>query len=87
MNAPIILFAFNRLDAVKRTVESLLMNAEAMDSELFVFVDGPRNHVPADKEKVKAVREYVRTIQGFEKITHIAVTCVMYYAGVKIAKR
>ena len=70
MNAPIILFAFNRLDAVRRTVESLLMNAEAEDSELFVFVDGPREHVPTDKDKVLAVREYVKTIQGFKKLTY-----------------
>lgn len=71
MNAPIVLFAFNRLDAVRRTVESLLMNSEAADSELFVFVDGPRNHVPADADKVLAVQEYVKTLQGFRQITHI----------------
>lgn len=71
MNAPIVLFAFNRLDAIKRTVESLLMNSEAADSELFVFVDGPRTHVPADADKVLAVQEYVKTIQGFRQITHI----------------
>lgn len=67
-NAPIILFAFNRLDAVKRTVESLLMNSEAADSELFVFVDGPREHVAADKDKVEAVRSYVKTIEGFAQL-------------------
>ena len=39
MNSPIILFAFNRLEAVMRTVESLLQNSEAAASELFVFVD------------------------------------------------
>lgn len=70
MNAPIILFAFNRLDAIKRTVESLLMNSEAADSELFVFVDGTREHVVADKEKVAAVQEYVKTIQGFKQTTY-----------------
>ena len=70
MNAPIILFAFNRLDAIKRTVESLLMNSEAADSELFVFVDGAREHVATDKEKVTAVQEYVKTIQGFKQITY-----------------
>ena len=69
MNAPIILFAFNRLEAVKRTVESLLQNSEATASELFVFVDGPREHVPTDKERVGAVREYVKTIQGFKQVT------------------
>lgn len=69
MNSPIILFAFNRIDAVRRTLESLLMNSEAADSELFVFVDGPREHVPADRDKVVAVRDYVKTIQGFKQVT------------------
>lgn len=69
MNAPIILFAFNRLEAVKRTVESLLQNSEAADSELFVFVDGPRDHVPTDRDKVGAVQEYVKTIHGFKQVT------------------
>ena len=69
MNAPIILFAFNRLEAVMRTVESWLQNSEAADSELFVFVDGPRDHVPTDRDKVGAVQEYVKTIQGFKQVT------------------
>ena len=69
-NAPIILFAFNRLDAIKRTIESLLMNSEAAESELFVFVDGAREHVAADKKKVAAVQEYVKTIQGFKQLTY-----------------
>ena len=70
MNAPIILFAFNRLEAVMGTVESLLQNSEAKDSELFVFVDGPRDHVPTDRDRVVAVREYVKTIQGFRQLTY-----------------
>ena len=61
MNAPIILFAFNRLDAIKRTVESLLMNSEAADSDLFVFVDGAREYVATDKEKVDIKKEYFRS--------------------------
>lgn len=70
MNAPIILFAFNRLNAIKRTVESLLMNSEAIESELFVFVDGPRHHIPTDEEKITAVQKYVKAISGFKKITY-----------------
>ena len=69
MVSPIILFAFNRLEAVRRTVESLLQNTEAADSDLYVFVDGPRDHVPTDRDKVGAVQEYVKTIQGFKQVT------------------
>ena len=52
------------------TVESLLQNSEAKDSELFVFVDGPRDHVPTDRDRVVAVREYVKAIQGFKQLTY-----------------
>ena len=69
MYSPIILFAFNRLEAVRRTVESLLQNTEAADSDLYVFVDGPRDHVPTDRDKVGTVQEYVKTIQGFKQVT------------------
>lgn len=64
--APIILFAFNRPDALKNTVESLLLNQEAKDSELFIFVDGARESKPGESGKVKAVQEYVKSISGFK---------------------
>lgn len=40
--APIVVFGFNRPDALKNTIASLLNNEEAKFSDLFVFVDGPR---------------------------------------------
>lgn len=40
--APIALFTYNRVDKTRRVVESLLQNAEAKESDLFVFSDGPR---------------------------------------------
>ena len=41
--APIALFTYNRADHTRRAVESLLQNAEAKDSDLFIFSDGPKN--------------------------------------------
>lgn len=70
MNAPIILFAFNRLDAIKCTIESMLMNSEAADSDLFIFVDGPRKHIADDIEKVDSVQDYVKTITGFKMVEY-----------------
>lgn len=67
--APIIIFAFNRLDSLKHTVDSLLRNNEAKDCDLFVFVDGPRSHKDGESEKVQAVREYVQKITGFKSVT------------------
>lgn len=66
--APIILFAFNRLNPLKKTVESLLLNEEAKDSVLYIFVDGARKEKPLDKEKVEAVQLYVKQIKGFKSI-------------------
>ncbi|WP_287963196.1 glycosyltransferase [Alcanivorax sp.] len=64
--APIVLFTYNRPWHTRRTVEALLKNAEARDSDLIVFSDGPRD---ADAEaKVAEVRQYLRTIRGFESV-------------------
>jgi len=73
MYAPIVLFAFNRLEPLKRCVASLLQNSEAAESDLIVFVDGPRAHKDGESEKVMAVREYVKTIAGFKSLeTHFS---------------
>lgn len=68
--APIIIFAFNRLDCLKNTISSILKNEEARQSDLFVFVDGPRPHKENENKKVEAVQEYIRTIKGFKSCTY-----------------
>ena len=68
MLAPIIVFAFNRPRALKNTIQSLLQNKEAKDSDLYIFVDGARSNKPEEGEKVKAVQEYVKKIEGFKNI-------------------
>lgn len=70
MYAPIIIFAFNRLEPLKRCVASLLANSEAAESDLIVYVDGPRASKEGETEKVMAVREYVKTITGFKTVTY-----------------
>lgn len=67
--APIVVFAFNRLEPLKACISALLANTEAEDSDLIVFVDGPRANKEGEKEKVEAVREYVKTIAGFKSLT------------------
>lgn len=68
--APIIIFAFNRLDALKKTVDSLLHNKEAVMSDLYVFVDGARADKKEEKEKVHAVQAYVKNISGFKSVNY-----------------
>lgn len=68
MLAPIIVFAFNRPEALKNTIHSLLQNEEAKDSDLYVFVDGARPNKTGEKEKVQAVQDIVKKITGFKSI-------------------
>lgn len=41
--APIIIFAYNRPESLSRSIESLRKNPEAKFSDLFIFIDGPRD--------------------------------------------
>ena len=68
MYAPIVLFAFNRLEPLKACVSSLKFNSEAVDSDLIVFVDGPRNYIKDEAAKVNDVREFVKNITGFRNV-------------------
>lgn len=65
--APILLFVYIRPDHVRRCVESLLNNQLAADSELYIYSDAAKQE--ADKPAVSAVREYVHTISGFQRVT------------------
>lgn len=67
--APIIVFAFNRLDALKSTIASLLTNPEAKESPLYVFVDGPREGKNGETAMVEKVRHYVDSITGFKEVS------------------
>ena len=67
-HAPIIIFAFNRLETLKRCVASLQKNTEAKNSDLFVFADGARPNIQGEQEKIKPVREYIKTITGFRSL-------------------
>ena len=64
--APVALFAFQRLDHLQRTVDSLLANAGAEATDVVVFSDAAR--VPQQQERVQGVRDYARTIRGFRSV-------------------
>lgn len=65
--APIIIFAFKRIDSLKNLLSSLQRNREASQSDLFIFSDGPRNS--AEEKKVIEVRRYINSIVGFNSVT------------------
>ncbi len=67
--APIIVFVYNRPLHTRLTIEALKKNWLANKSELFIFCDAPRNeNVAID---VKEVRKYIKSIEGFRKVTII----------------
>lgn len=66
MNAPILLFVFNRPDHVRRTVEALQRNTLAAESILYIYSDAART--PEQNETVSEVRKYIHTINGFKEI-------------------
>ena len=66
MPAPVVLFVYNRLQHTRQTVEALLRNRGAAETELLVFLDGPRSE--KDIDAVRDVRSYVGQTKGFRSI-------------------
>jgi hypothetical protein len=50
--APVVLFAYNRVDHLKATLNSLSENELAINTEVFVFVDGPKNSIDSEKQNL-----------------------------------
>lgn len=69
MLAPIVLFVYSRPAHTRRTVEALLKNELAKESDLTVYSDAPKR--PEAAEAVQEVRNYIRTIKGFRSISII----------------
>jgi hypothetical protein len=56
--APVVLFVYNRPEHTRRTLESLMANPPAKETDLYIYADGPK---PGEHpEKVEAVRRIVR---------------------------
>ena len=64
MNAPILLFVFNRPDHVRRTVEALKQNTLSSDSVLYIYSDAART--PEQEGAVEEVRKYIHSVSGFK---------------------
>jgi glycosyltransferase involved in cell wall biosynthesis len=64
--APIIIFAYNRPEHLKKCLDSLQANKIASESELFVFSDGPKS--VEDIDKVSEVRRILDKINSFKKV-------------------
>lgn len=65
--APILLFVYNRPEHVRRNIQAVLKNELAAESELFIYSDAAKDET--SQAAVKEVRAFIRSIQGFKKIT------------------
>ena len=65
--APIALFAYNRPEHLRATLEALAADPLAASSDLHIFSDGARDE--ASVPKVAAVREIAKLAHGFRTVT------------------
>lgn len=61
--APLILFCYNRIDSLKQTIESIKKDELIHQTDLFIFLDGPKNN-SIDAKKVKEVSDYLDTLKN-----------------------
>ncbi len=64
--APVLLFVYNRPEHTKKTIEALEKNKYAINSDLYIFADGPKN--TDDIENINKVRAIINDIQGFKNV-------------------
>jgi hypothetical protein len=64
--APIALFVYNRPQHTERTLKYLQQNEIAAESRLFIFSDAAKT--PEDEDKVKEVRQLLKSVYGFRKV-------------------
>jgi len=67
--APVILFVYKRPAHTRETIEYLKKNDLASESDLYIFSEYPK--IEKYAEDVKAVRNYIKTINGFKTVTII----------------
>jgi glycosyltransferase involved in cell wall biosynthesis len=67
--APILVMVYDRLDSLKKCIESLQNCEEAKNSVLYISSDAA--YRIQDSEKIQAVRAYIQTVSGFEKVVPI----------------
>ncbi len=65
--APILLFTYNRPWHTQQTIIALKKNKYAKESEIIIYSDGAKSE--KDEEKVKEVRNFLKTVIGFKKVT------------------
>ncbi len=65
--APVAIFVYNRLNNTREVISALQKNYLAGSTDVFVFSDGAKN--AKGEKSVQAVRDYLKTVEGFKSFT------------------
>lgn len=68
--APIVIFAYNRPEHLINALDALSKNAEASISNLFIFIDGPKNS--SHNDAVRSVKNISHSAKGFFAVNVIS---------------
>lgn len=72
--APIISFSYNRPNHLRRTIDALKVNVLASESELYMFVDGPKPDASDEQRShIEEVRAIARATTGFRSV-HLTIS-------------
>ena len=71
MNAPVVLFVYNRLDHTMNVIESLQNNVLSEETDLYVFSDAAKTE--KDNTKVEEVREYIKRTDWRKKFKKVEI--------------
>ena len=61
--APVLIIAFNRFDHFRQLIDSLILNDEKSNTEIYIYIDGPKNE--NDSAVIKKIINYS---VNFEKL-------------------
>ncbi len=65
--AVVALFAYNRPEHLRHTVEALAKNELAAETDVFVFLDGPKSE--SDQEASAEIQKHLAAVSGFKSLT------------------
>lgn len=69
MLAPVVVFAYNRPDHLRRTIDALAKNDLAQDSVLYIYCDGPKANVTEEqKKRIVDNRMVAHNVSGFKEV-------------------
>lgn len=67
--APIVVYTYNRLDHLKKTIAALKENHLAMESDLFIVSDAAKDNNA--EQSVNKLRDFINSVDGFNSVNKI----------------